>query len=768
MHIFMVTLGTRGDLEPFAILGTELRERGHRVVIGTSAFYEAAVRKAGMEWTQVGNGTYDQLVAVLDGFHQIADRQARIDHYAARWLRPQFLMSEGRVRAHAEAADYFVNNLNLTYPRGSRCVPAAWLVFDPDELPRGPVERTPPEVQRIAVTNKRLMDPDNRVDEQFRFTGFWTPTRPSTLEPSPELVAFLQAGPPPVVFTLGSMVLRDPDRVAQAISEALRLAGERGVVVTGWADALKAARWSGRVLCVNVAPYDWLFPRASCVIHHGGPGTFQYVLRAGKVSICLPQTKGQELSALALERAGIATASLEISTLHPPDLAAAIRRALTDGQFQQNALAWQEIITADLGVRGAADLIEQHWQDLHPHRARPAEPAAPPRRGGKPRLLFLLSKDFGELHNALYFATEPDFDSLILATPSMYALQREGLPVPIAPYQSLDDVLDAVERFQPDLVFLFSGYLYAANGIFPNDDLETLLGALRRRGCGAVTSDSFFGRRAQLDDATFQMWTHLKERRTLELARAYDLLQSVPHLYDVDPGEFAVAEAYSFSNVRMVRPPAYMPCPPEVRRALGLDPARPVWLFVLAGEDYEALLDTPGLSFDDVLTDQLCEAAYQGRQPVLVAPSRCTSAVALRSTPSDGLTLVPFCRHAHFLSLVLDAEYAFFWNLFSNSVVARAVNRLPTFFFDQGHMARHCVGLFERYLKCYFTAGCPPCLPMDEPLDAEQLPRRAAAQADAMNALADNLLKSPPPAEVVRRLLRKLDAGGQPAHRAAR
>src|SRR5579883_1138433 len=36
MHIFMVTLGTRGDLEPFAILGTELRERGHRVVIGTS------------------------------------------------------------------------------------------------------------------------------------------------------------------------------------------------------------------------------------------------------------------------------------------------------------------------------------------------------------------------------------------------------------------------------------------------------------------------------------------------------------------------------------------------------------------------------------------------------------------------------------------------------------------------------------------------------------------------------------------------------------
>ncbi len=760
MNIFMVTLGTRGDLEPFAILGTELRERGHRVIIGTSTFYEAAVRKAGMEWTQVGTGTYEQLLALLDEFNQIPDRQARIDHYAAKWLMPQFLMSEVHVRNQAEAADFFVNNLNLTYPRGTGYIPAAWLVFDPDEIPRGPVSRPPREVLRIAVTNKRLMDPDNQVDEQYRFTGFWQPPRPSALEPSAELTAFLKAGPPPVVFTLGSMVLRDPDGVARAISEALELAGERGVIVTGWSDALKAACWFGRVLCVNVAPYDWLFPQAACVIHHGGPGTFNYVLRAGKVSIVLPQTKGQELSGKALERAGIATASLEISTLHPPTLADAIRRALTDERFQQNARVWQQIITADPGVRGAADLIEQHWQALHPPRTLPAESSEPPvrtrARTGKAKLLFLLSKDFGELHNALYFATEPEFDSLILAPPSLYNLQREGLPVTIAPYQSIDDVLAAVERFQPDLAFLFSGYLYAANQLFPNEDLDVLVQVLRRRHCGIVTSDSFFGLRAQLDDDAFEKWPRLRELRKAQWARAHAILQSVTHLYDVDPQGFAVAESYSFSNVRMVRPPAYMPCPPEVRQALGLDPTRPRWVFVLATEDYEGLVGEYGPAFDELLTDQLYEALYQGRQPVLVAPPRCTSAVALRATTGDGLLLVPFCRHTQFMSLILDAEYVFFWNLFSNSVVARAVNRLPMFFFDRGHMARYCPGLFERYMTCYFTAGCPPCLPMDEPLDAEQLPRRAAEQADAMNALADNLLKSPAPAEVVRRLLQRL------------
>jgi hypothetical protein len=123
MNVFMVTLGTRGDLDPFIILGTELRERGHRVVIGTSTFYEAAVRKAGMEWTQVGNGTYEQLLEVLDTFNQIPDKKARIDEYAAKWLLPQFQMSQDHIRVQAQAADYFINNLNLTYPRGKGFVP---------------------------------------------------------------------------------------------------------------------------------------------------------------------------------------------------------------------------------------------------------------------------------------------------------------------------------------------------------------------------------------------------------------------------------------------------------------------------------------------------------------------------------------------------------------------------------------------------------------------------------------------------------------------
>src|SRR5262249_3593879 len=118
-----------------------------------------------------------------------------------------------------------------------------------------------------------------------------------------------------------------------------------------------------------------------------------------------------------------------------------------------------------------------------------------------------------------------------------------------------------------------------------------------------------------------------------------------------------------------------------------------------------------------------------------------------------GLALVPFCRHDQFLSLVLDAEYVFYWNLFSNSVLLRFANRLPLFFFDVGHLARASRPLFERVSQCYYVAGVPPCLDMSRPLEAEYLARRAAQEQPALDAMADNLLKSPAPAEVVRRLL---------------
>src|SRR5262249_33291333 len=195
-------------------------------------------------------------------------------------------------------------------------------------------------------------------------------------------------------------------------------------------------------------------------------------------------------------------------------------------------------------------------------------------------------------------------------------------------------------------------------------------------------------------------------------------------------------------------------------------------------------------AFNDLLTDQLFETVYQGRQPVLVAPPGCTSAVALRCLtetqtlglklayvdPQAGtdqdkdawvkpaydlvradhdLVLLPFSRYDCFMSLTLEAEYVFYWNLISASVVVRIVNGLPFFCFERGHIAHYSPALFSRNLQCYLAGSCPPCLPMTEPLEAGELAPPAPGPAPAMNAAAETLLKGRPPVEVVRRLMER-------------
>jgi hypothetical protein len=369
------------------------------------------------------------------------------------------------------------------------------------------------------------------------------------------------------------------------------------------------------------------------------------------------------------------------------------------------------------------------------------------------KLLFIFSNDFGELANALYFLLGQEFESRLLLPERLFAVNETRLPVPAASYRTPDDVMATVERHRPDLVFLFSGYLLAINNIFTIEEVESLVARLRDRCSRVVTSDPFLGILARLDDSTFSAEPLKKQFFREHFARVHESFRPITHLYLTDPRGFASTEAVSFSNENMVRPPAFVPCPRSVLAEVGADPSRPRWLFLLSDVDYSIQAACHGPRFDDLVTDKLREAARAGRQPVLVAPRACTSAVTLRSPPVDGLVLLTACRYELFVSLLLEAEYAFYWNIFSNSVVARVLNRLPIFFLDCGHMAQMMPALFAQGIKQYFGSSELPYHDLTRPLEAGRLATAAADQARALAPAEQNLRASPPPHTIVQSLL---------------
>lgn len=858
MHLFILTLGTRGDLELFRLLGRELHRRGHRVVLGSSPFYAEAIRAAGLEFVAIGDGTRGELLAVLHSLRGEADRTQRIWQYFQQWAYPQFMRDKDRIQALAEGADYFISNMKTVLRRRGEPIPGAFVTYDPpldlDDLTAFGTGIPADRILDLVAMNRQLLDPKHQWGSQFHFTGFWRDDTPPAWEPSQELQAFLNAGPPPAVLTMGSMVMFDPAELAATFREALLLAKQRGIVVGGWSGlkpaearpqpeplrfflggkAVQPAAPADPLLCVDEVPYDWLFPQASCILHHGGCGTVGAVVRAGKPSILLPQIMPQQLFGTLLGQAGIAAGMFEAQGLKPADLAEALRRTVEDPQYALRGRAWQQHLALDGGLSEAADRIEAHGQRLaeasrpvpvpappppsaptstlvpppavagstavfptadaiasyfaapvtqaqtvigwtNPLPAAPAaapapmsspvpaaalRPAPPPppsvpqaNAAERPRLLFVLSNDFGEVSTAVFFTLYQPFESLFLLPPKQADIAH-SIPVEARPYSSVGDVLAAVEQFKPDLVLLCSAYLYYPNNIFTMEELHQLVEGLRARRVRTLTSDPFLGVLARVDETTFNADPREQKMLAERFAEIHQILKHTIHLYWVDPTQWAAtASAEGFSLAKLVDAPAYTPCREELLTEIGADRTRPRWLFVLAGEDYWMQALTNGPVFDDWLTDRLRDAAKLGKQPVLLAPYACTSAVMLRTPRVDNLILLNHCRHDQFLSLLLEAEYAFYWNIFSNSTLVRAVNRRPVFFFHAGHMARYSTPLFEQGVRCYFAGQEPSYLKVTAPLDAATVALQLPAQQETMDRMARCVLAPPEPAEIVRRVL---------------
>ncbi|MEU7134883.1 glycosyltransferase [Streptomyces sp. NPDC046261] len=168
-----------------------------------------------------------------------------------------------------------------------------------------------------------------------------------------DLVAFLDAGTPPVFVGFGSMPLHDSEDAARAAVEAVRALGRRTVVARGWAGL---ALLDDRDDCFAVGEVNQqaLFGRVAAVVHHGGAGTTTTAARAGAPQVVVAQAADQPYWAGRVAELGIGAAH-DGPTLTTESLAAALTTALTD-ETRARAAAVAGTIRTD-GATVAAELL---------------------------------------------------------------------------------------------------------------------------------------------------------------------------------------------------------------------------------------------------------------------------------------------------------------------------------------------------------------------------------------------------------------------------
>lgn len=417
-RITLIAQGTRGDAQPAVALGKALQAEGHRVRVLASANFaawiaahglEAAVStvdiqalmlsSGGQEWVESGHNPLAEVRAMKrlfaehgwglirdaweaaqdadlllssftsDAFALSIAEKLRIPH-ASMLGQPALLATRHGASLPNAPLPGRVSLINYLFGK---------LVLEPfpwqmqgaliNRL-RREVLNLPPQTRRENTAARRrmltLLGYSPRVvphppdwPPNTHPTGYWFLDEHTGWQPPDALQAFLAAGAPPVVVGFGSMTGRNPRRITEIVAAAVRQAGVRAVLLSGWAELGQMAL-PDSILCLPAAPHGWLFPRAAAVVHHGGAGTTAAGLRAGIPTVVVPHFADQPFWGRRVHALGVGPAPIPRAKLTPARLAAAMHTAVSDPTMRRRAADLGAAIRAEDGLETAVALLDRH------------------------------------------------------------------------------------------------------------------------------------------------------------------------------------------------------------------------------------------------------------------------------------------------------------------------------------------------------------------------------------------------------------------------
>ncbi len=317
MTLTIFTAGSRGDVAPYAALGSALREAGHDVRLVTHRLFQELVEDHGLEFAPMpGNPrtyvedsrwssrlkssrlatlralrialerlTRDLTTTDLEGMCGDADavlftytapfglraaRELGLPHscvtnrpvHSTRAFPDPILFPGRRFGPAANRRSYGVGDRVLRRPMRRLACPVVY-GFSPTVLPR-PADW--PADAHVA--------------------GWWD-SAAAEAELAPEIQDFLAAGEPPVLVGFGSTPVARPERLWDAVLAAARETGVRLIIVMGWSGDVGLPRDEPGVLVTGEVPYGALLPHVRAFVHHGGTGTTHFGLSVGKPSLAV-------------------------------------------------------------------------------------------------------------------------------------------------------------------------------------------------------------------------------------------------------------------------------------------------------------------------------------------------------------------------------------------------------------------------------------------------------------------------------------------------
>ncbi|MBE9116296.1 glycosyltransferase family 1 protein [Lusitaniella coriacea LEGE 07157] len=418
MHITILTMGSRGDVQPFIALGVGLQKAGYRVRLASHANFEMAIRDRGLDFALLSGNPQEFLQSergqammqsrnpivfvrrmaeainevlssvLLESWNACQGTDAIVAGSLATWgidiaqklgvpfffanLQPSSPTSTFPVSSAPKVSKYLERFYNrLTYIVIYQLV---WQIF------RKPINEFRTHLLDLPSTGKT---PLTRMRQQSvpilnavspsvvpvpadwlacdHMTGYWFLDRAAGFVPPPALVNFLAAGTPPVYIGFGSMGGEKSKKIAALALSALAETEQRGIFLRGWS-GIENADLPDTVFKIDSIPHDWLFPQMACIVHHGGAGTSAATFRAGVPGIIIPFLGDQPFWRDRAFELGVSPPPIDPENLTVQQLTAAISEAIQNPTLRDRAAQLGTQIREENGVSRTVEIIQQEMQ----------------------------------------------------------------------------------------------------------------------------------------------------------------------------------------------------------------------------------------------------------------------------------------------------------------------------------------------------------------------------------------------------------------------
>ncbi|KAK6910724.1 hypothetical protein I203_104756 [Kwoniella mangroviensis CBS 8507] len=358
-----LTIGSRGDVQPYIALGLRLLKDGHKVVIVThqslGGFREWLDNLLIESWQACHDA--DVLIespSTMAGIH-IAEA-LKIPYFRA------FTMPWTRTSAypHAFMVPAFEMGPSFNY--------STYVLFDNImwKATAGQINRWRKKYLNLKSTDMAALSV-TKVPFLYNFssavvpkpldwhddiviTGYWNLEDSDTdWSPSPDLDAFLNKA-------------KEDGKALVYISiiKAVEKADVRAIIAKGWSsrggDPAKEGEdiaFPASCFGVDKIPHSWLFPKVQAALHHGGAGTVGASLRAGIPTLIKPWFGDQFFWSVRVTKLEV---GLKVPSLRSDVIANALIKATTDVVMIEKAARIGEKIRSESGVDQALQAIHHN------------------------------------------------------------------------------------------------------------------------------------------------------------------------------------------------------------------------------------------------------------------------------------------------------------------------------------------------------------------------------------------------------------------------